>query len=315
MYNSHSNNNDNSNSTNYANTTDAQVTFNQRKTSELRQTRLQRQHEQLHHLPPTQLLQSPDTLGRNQTPVTQSAQHANGEKSRSPNLAQRLTRRKRLQRQKPTELDDADFAYAADLEEEDEEEEHVLKQQSQASNMFSVTPLMETMCTAELQAPPFAQKHLSHFQQQHHSTPFDGQPSSLPNCFATAGSISTYHHQHQQHQHHHHHQHQQLQQQNNHHMSYNHHTAQTTTTLHNISHHPNHLQQTHAEQQLPGAELTHTTVVGVVGMGNLSSCGAGVGGGSGSVVVTNMTSGLLSRKQSSKYEKRGVSITESQVSC
>lgn len=215
MYNSHSNNNDNSNSnsTNYANTTDAQVTFNQRKTSELRQTRLQRQHEQLHHLPPTQLLQSPDTLGRNQTPVTQSAQHANGEKSRSPNLAQRLTRRKRLQRQKPTELDDADFAYAADLEEEDEEEDQVLKQQSQASNMFSVTPLMETMCTAELQAPSFAQKRLSHFQQQHHSTPFDGQPSSLPNCFATAGSISTFHHQHQQHQHHHHHQHQQHQHQ------------------------------------------------------------------------------------------------------
>ncbi|XP_054083196.1 trissin receptor isoform X1 [Zeugodacus cucurbitae] len=133
---------------------------------------------------------------------------------------------------------------------------------------------------------------------------------------------SMYHHQHSQHQHHNHNHHQHLhhhQLQHNHHMPYNHHTAQTTTTtLHNINHHHNHLQQTqHAEQQLPGVELTHTTVVGVVGMGNLSGCGVGAGGvgvgvGGSGVVVTNMTSGLLSRKQSSKYEKRGVSITESQ---
>ncbi|XP_018790423.1 PREDICTED: myb-like protein I [Bactrocera latifrons] len=225
MYNSHSNNNDNSNSTNYANTTDVQVTFNQRRPNELRQTRLQRQHEQLHYSSssspiPTQLVQSPDTLSATQTPV---AQHANAEKSRSPSLAQRWTRRKRLQRQKPTELDDADFAYAADLEEEDEEEEALLKQQQQASTMFNVTPLMKTMCMTELPAPTFAEKRLSHFQQQHHSTPFDGQPSSLPNCFATAGSISTFHQQQHHQQHHHQHQHQQQQNHHHHHQMHQHH--------------------------------------------------------------------------------------------
>lgn len=203
--NENENSNSNSNSTNYANTTDAQDTFNHRKTSELRQTRLQRQHEQLHHSQSQLALQSPDIASSiQQTPDAQSAEHANcGEKStRSTSQTQRLTRRKRLQRQKPTELDDADFAYAADLEEEDEEdEEAVLKQQQQPA-----VSLMDPFSVDALHATTLAEKRLNHFQQQQQSTPFDGQPSSLPNCFANTASITTYQHHHQQHHHHHHHQ-------------------------------------------------------------------------------------------------------------
>ncbi|XP_053958479.1 trissin receptor isoform X2 [Anastrepha ludens] len=108
---------------------------------------------------------------------------------------------------------------------------------------------------------------------------------------------SMYHHQHphphpHQSSHHHHH---------HHHVQHNHHPLQTAA--HNINHHHNHLQQTQTAQPLSGVALTSTPVVGVVGMssGDVVICGA-----------ASQTRGLLSRKQSSKYEKRGVSITESQ---
>ncbi|XP_036321871.1 uncharacterized protein LOC118735937 [Rhagoletis pomonella] len=135
---------------------------------------------------------------------------------------------------------------------------------------------------------------------------------------------SMYHHQHQHlHQHQHanqhnhslkqnHHQHHHLNHHHHDHMPQNHHPPSSILQA-TINHHHNHLQQTQTAQQLPAAALAiGTPEVGVgVGVGV-------VGVNSGGVVVCggaiSQTGGLLSRKQSSKYDKRGVSITESQVS-
>ncbi|XP_054740701.1 GATA zinc finger domain-containing protein 10 [Anastrepha obliqua] len=200
------NNNDNNNSkirnnNDNVNKADTQVTFNHCKATELRQTRLQRQHEQQHL---SQSLTASPNLSPipSQIPAAQSAFPFNVEKSRSSSVPHRLPRRKRLQRQKPTDLDDADFAYAADLEEEDEEEE-VVQQQQPA--MYNTAPMLDSAHDEHV-VPSYAEKRLHHFQQQSHSTPFDGQPSSLPNCFASAIPANAFHH-HQLQQHHYHHHH------------------------------------------------------------------------------------------------------------
>ncbi|KAH8413943.1 hypothetical protein KR009_000639 [Drosophila setifemur] len=82
---------------------------------------------------------------------------------------------------------------------------------------------------------------------------------------------------------------------------------------HNQHQHHHH----HHQQQLSSAAAVPTSAgVGVlmgVGGGNLGGTGGGEGGGS-SLASAGSSSTFLSRKQSSKYEKRGVSITESQVS-
>ncbi|XP_067621212.1 uncharacterized protein [Eurosta solidaginis] len=150
------------------------------------------------------------------------------------------------------------------------------------------------------------QEH-QHQQQQHsqHSPHQQQQEKPQDECLSLHNSI--YHH-------HHHHAH--LHAHN--HCTNNHQptqmtqltTAATATTTHNINHmhQHNHLQQT----------LTNSPVVGGVGLNNTMS---GIGSSSGVVVGicgsgSNLTSGssLLSGNQSIKYEKRAVSITESQVS-
>nr|NP_001285641.1 trissin receptor, isoform E [Drosophila melanogaster]NP_608962.3 trissin receptor, isoform C [Drosophila melanogaster]AAF52292.3 trissin receptor, isoform C [Drosophila melanogaster]AHN54156.1 trissin receptor, isoform E [Drosophila melanogaster] len=72
-------------------------------------------------------------------------------------------------------------------------------------------------------------------------------------------------------------------------------------------HHPHHHHHHHQHHQLQSAASS----AGVVGVG----LGGGGGGGPGPSLASGGSSTTsLSRKQSSKYEKRGVSITESQVS-
>ncbi|XP_036331965.1 probable serine/threonine-protein kinase MARK-A [Rhagoletis pomonella] len=204
--NNHNNSNEMNNDSNnnaHVHNADAQVTFNHSKATELRQTRLQRQHEQQHNSPPPLTPASPISASSSSTQSAPPPLNGGGEKLRSSAAPHRLPRRKRLQRQKPTELDDADFAYAADLEEEDEEEELVVVTQPPPSVRFNTTSLIGGPSRGtELHSTPsyVTEKRLHHFQQQHHSTPFDGQPSSLPNCFASAATISIFHH------HHHHHQ-------------------------------------------------------------------------------------------------------------
>nr|AAO34525.1 G protein-coupled receptor [Drosophila melanogaster] len=71
-------------------------------------------------------------------------------------------------------------------------------------------------------------------------------------------------------------------------------------------HHPHHHHHHHQHHQLQSAASS----AGVVGVG----LGGGGGGGTGPSLASGGSSTTsLSRKQSSKYEKRGVSITESQL--
>ncbi|XP_012157604.1 bromodomain-containing protein DDB_G0280777 [Ceratitis capitata] len=234
----------NSNCTKNANPTEladssvtAQVTFNHSKASELRQKRLQRQHEQQHSSQAQAETQSPDISRTKQTPaaaaaaaVTQQSVPVSNlfEKSHSsPSVfgTQRLSRRKRLQRQKPTDLDDADFAYAADLEEEDEDEEtELVKQQQQ-----QCVP-QHTGATRQPNTRAFGEQCMPHFS--HQRTAFDGQPSSLPNSFTTAATITTFqHHQHQHHNHQHQfHHHQQRERRLKHEESFDSSTTTTTNT-------------------------------------------------------------------------------------
>jgi len=77
-------------------------------------------------------------------------------------------------------------------------------------------------------------------------------------------------------------------------------------------HHQHHHHQMH--HQLPSAASAATSAGSAPQAGG--GVGVGVGGGPGSSLASAGSSTTsLSRKQSSKYEKRGVSITESQVSC
>ncbi|XP_034474841.1 trissin receptor isoform X2 [Drosophila innubila] len=91
------------------------------------------------------------------------------------------------------------------------------------------------------------------------------------------------------------------------HQNHQQHGQETSMSLHNsmYHHHPHPHQHAHHHQlhQLPAGAGTTT-----------AAAGGGAGGGGGAALASGSSSASLSRKLSSKYEKRGVSITESQVS-
>ncbi|KAH8269378.1 hypothetical protein KR018_010755 [Drosophila ironensis] len=125
---------------------------------------------------------------------------------------------------------------------------------------------------------------VQHQQQQQH------QQSSQDNGMGMHNSM--YHHQqHHQHLHHHHHPHQ----------------------------HHHHVHAHHQHHQLPPSTTPLVTSAGAAALGGVAGAVAGGTGGTGGAGGSSLASAgssttSLSRKQSSKYEKRGVSITESQVS-
>ncbi|XP_034134515.1 trissin receptor isoform X2 [Drosophila guanche] len=94
--------------------------------------------------------------------------------------------------------------------------------------------------------------------------------------------------------------------------------------MHNSMYHHNHHHiHAHHHHQLPASASSASamgsgaaTGVGAVGVGVAVGMAMGMGGGGGGASLASGSSSTtsLSRKQSSKYEKRGVSITESQVS-
>ncbi|XP_070139350.1 trissin receptor isoform X2 [Drosophila kikkawai] len=84
---------------------------------------------------------------------------------------------------------------------------------------------------------------------------------------------------------------------------------------HHQHHHHHHHMNPHQHHQLSSAATASAAAASTAGAG----AGAGVGGGGAvgpgsSLASAGSSTTSLSRKQSSKYEKRGVSITESQVS-
>ncbi|EDV31922.2 uncharacterized protein Dana_GF15585, isoform B [Drosophila ananassae] len=91
---------------------------------------------------------------------------------------------------------------------------------------------------------------------------------------------------------------------------------------HHHHHHQHHHVHAHQHHQLPSTAPVATSAAPVGGGGSLAgvtggpggSVGVGMGGGGSSLASAGSSTTSLSRKQSSKYEKRGVSITESQVS-
>ncbi|BFF93499.1 trissin receptor [Drosophila madeirensis] len=91
---------------------------------------------------------------------------------------------------------------------------------------------------------------------------------------------------------------------------------------HHNHHPPHHHIHAHHHHQLPASASSASamgsgaaTAVGAVGVGVAVGMGMGLGGGGGGASLASGSSSTtsLSRKQSSKYEKRAVSITESQL--
>ncbi|KAH8265050.1 hypothetical protein KR038_010854, partial [Drosophila bunnanda] len=116
--------------------------------------------------------------------------------------------------------------------------------------------------------------------------------------------------QHQHHQHQNQHQHQQVQpgqsgQDNG--------MGLHNSMYHHQHHHHHHHMNPHQHHQLSSA-ATAAAAASTAGAGAAGGAGAGAGGPASSLASAGSSTTSLSRKQSSKYEKRGVSITESQVS-